>query len=559
MAMMGLGKCQSKQTKNVFDQLVDLENLFVFELDDKGFVRHWSLGATRLTGYSREDALAQNFVTSFLFEGSWSVVQQQIENVLAGIKVAPLQITVRADSGKRLLVLLTCLARYSSTGAINGIVGVGHDVTDLVTRLEKTEDRLEICIQELDITNAELSNVCLVKDKNVERLNHKLCTPLNSLLGFNDLLSGEFYGKLNSKQMNYVSQIDNSGHQLLRMIHELMAEIEGDLSVMTVKTGMVKPKQFVHSAFRMMENQFEKKGIVLLLDMDNDLPEISSDFFKARQVILNLLSNALKYTASGGWVRISVARENDAQIKCQVSDTGIGIAVDEHDKIFADMGQPPRVDNRSSQNTGNGLSVTRSLVQLLGGEIGLESLPGNGSTFWFTLGLSDEETSPKKVEPVVEQTTAKPVEKPLLLVVEDNEANLLMICALLRTRGYDTEVARTGKEALEKAQEIHPDIILMDIRMPEMDGIEATQLLRAMPEFAETPIIAVTAGVDPWSWEQLLNAGCSERLAKPIASNALFAMLKRYVGDGMPSAKFAALTAAKEEQQKKVKDEKADE
>lgn len=521
----------TQQSYRDLTHMIDTANTPIFELDPAGIITEWNQAASSLTGYSKDEALGKSFVDTFLSPENRSAVQAILESAAKGDNTGNFEAHFCDRNGERKPMLLTVSVRHSLTGDSIGLFCVGQDITGVIADREKLEEQLETRTQELVITNAELTRVASAQEKLLANISHKLCTPLNSILGFTDLLSGEFYGKLNAKQSAYVQQVDKSGRQLLFLITDLIDISRTDSSAITLKATVINPKQLIRTVYTMIINQFIKKNVELIQEIDQDLPNIIADYIRSRQIILNLLLNALKYTSPGGRATLAVARENDFQIRCRISDTGVGICADEQSKIFSDFYQITREECDSSLHiAGSGLAVTRRLVELLGGTIGVESRPGNGTTFWFTLGGSLKSSGKEEMMASAHIPLTGPVSSGRrILVAEDNEANLIMICALLRTRGYKADVARDGKEAVEKAKALNPDLILMDIRMPVMNGIEATRQLRALPQFASTPIIAVTAGVDPWSWKQLLETGCTERLAKPISSSALFVILRRYL------------------------------
>ncbi|MDM8515450.1 ATP-binding protein [Desulfobacterales bacterium HSG16] len=265
------------------------------------------------------------------------------------------------------------------------------------------------------------------------------------------------------------------------------------------------------------------------VSLDPKLPIILADSRKCKQVMLNLLSNALKYTPNEGMIKVSAKLEKNSYIRIEVSDTGIGIEDHEIDNIFSEFHQADRIRDQQLGGTGIGLALTRRLVELHGGEIGVKSIHGKGSVFWFTLiakKYSVIEPSEEQEETVLKKNV---IGVHRILVVEDNDVNLAMILDMLSIQKHNIAVARNGLEAIEIAQSFEPELILMDIRMPVMGGLEATKRLRNIPGFADTPIIALTASTGSDAEDQQIAAGCIEHLAKPIQSKELFAALNRHL------------------------------
>ena len=246
---------------------------------------------------------------------------------------------------------------------------------------------------------------------------------------------------------------------------------------------------------------------------------------------MNLLSNALKYTDPGGKISVAVASRKDGFAQVSIQDSGIGIPEHELDQIFSEFYQVDHLRDASLGGTGIGLALTKRLVEMHGGSIGVHSQLGEGSRFFFTLPLSP--TSELEAESFSKpaQATGLPfVQNKRILVVEDKEANLALMRDILKHHSHHICEAKNGKEALALAPVFKPDLILMDIRMPVMGGLEATRELRKIPEFASVPIIAVSANASEEDVELSRQAGMDEHLVKPIKINLLFSVMERLLG-----------------------------
>ena len=217
-----------------------------------------------------------------------------------------------------------------------------------------------------------------------------------------------------------------------------------------------------------------------------------------------------------------------------MADTGIGIEKEELESIFSEFHQAPSARREQVGGTGIGLALTRRLVELHGGTIGVESRIGQGSTFQVILPKRGVPTSARHAPTVdLAQSESYPSGR-RILVVEDNEVNLALILDMLSVHGHATTIARNGQEAVEQARQVKPELIFMDVRMPVMDGLQATRAIREMPEFADLPIIALTASTGPEAETRHLESGMTEHLAKPIQAEEMFAVLRKYLGSGGP-------------------------
>ena len=359
-------------------------------------------------------------------------------------------------------------------------------------------------------------------------MSHELRTPLNAILGFGDLLAGQHFGKLNDKQLDYVKQIDNSGRHLLDLISDLLDVAKIDAGKMELTIEECLPDECFSNVLRMIEPQLKEKNIKLKTVVDPSVKRIFCDIRKVKQIMVNLLTNAIKYSPEGGAIKINVMKETDV-VKIEVTDSGLGISKEYHEKIFSEFLQVDRVRDEALGGTGIGLALTRRLVELHGGDIGVHSEENKGSVFWFTLPDREPSASGKTIKgDVVEKVIDYPTGH-RILVVEDNEVNLTMVIEMLSIYEHEVFVARNGKEAIDLALSSHPELILMDIRMPVLDGLEATKKLKNMEETSHIPIIALTASVGDESVEKCMSAGCQDHLAKPIRSKELLDMLKLYL------------------------------
>lgn len=422
---------------------------------------------------------------------------------------------IRPDGAVRWVQLRADVIRDGDGRALR-MVGI---VSDTTGRKEAEKD-----LREAKET-AEKAN--FAKSRFLSAMSHELRTPLNGILGFADLLQEQFFGPLNEKQSEYVSLIDESGKHLLTLINDLLDVAKIDTDSMELVLGFHDAVELVDIPLDMMKSQFRQKELQVEKYTDPNLLTFQADLRKYRQIMFNLISNAVKYAPQDGVIEVRAIQESPKAIKISVHDDGRGIEKEFHDKIFDEFYQVDHVRDEALQGTGIGLALTRRLVEMHGGTIGVESEMGAGSTFWFTLPIQEAPSHlPAKdagsgMGPPREFTGRK------ILVVEDNDANLTMLLDMLSVQNHDVAVARNGLEALDLAQSISPELIFMDIRMPVMDGIEATRRLRKISAFKKVPIVALTASADTASVRRSLEVGCTAHLTKPIQSAELFRAIQQ--------------------------------
>jgi len=255
----------------------------------------------------------------------------------------------------------------------------------LEEKVDTRTSELRLSMQKLQDANLLLEEANHAKNKFLESMSHELRTPLNAILGFTDMLCGQYFGKLNDKQLNYINEVDNSGKHLLELINNLLNIVKIDAGKMELELEKCSPTELMEPIISMMDSQFEKKNITVKTAIDSTPDVVVVDVHKYKQIMYNLLSNALKYTPEGGRISIACTGEGETGIRVEISDTGIGISEKEKQYLFSGFYQADWVHNDQLGGTGVGLTLTRRLVELHGGEIGVDSEVGSGSTFWFTL------------------------------------------------------------------------------------------------------------------------------------------------------------------------------
>jgi CheY-like chemotaxis protein len=379
-------------------------------------------------------------------------------------------------------------------------------------------------------------------------MSHELRTPLNSILGLSNALGEQILGSLNERQTKAIGTVESSGEHLLSLINDILDLSKISSGMMELDITSVSVKNLCDSSLVFVKQQAFQKKVQIDSKIPQHINNINVEERRIRQVLINLLTNAVKFTPSEGQVNFLVAvgccdtwqgtatipdrikLMNSPMIIFQVVDTGIGIASNDLQRLFHPFVQVSSSLNRQYEGTGLGLALVKQIVELHGGQVMAESEVGKGSC--FSVALPYEMSQSSAPESPTVSTTLPPVvidpdNAPLILLAEDNEANIQTFTSYLTAINYRLVVARNGREAVAKVKSDSPDIILMDIQMPEMDGLEAIRLIRADASIAAIPIIALTALAMEGDRERCLAAGANEYLAKPIKFRQLNTIIQQ--------------------------------
>lgn len=392
---------------------------------------------------------------------------------------------------------------------------------------------------ELASKNLELARANRMKSEFLANMSHELRTPMTSILGFSSLLEQQVYGELNDRQKLYVSQIHQSGEHLLGLINEVLDLSKVEAGQMDLHVTAISVPALCDDVIKMVITQAEMKNLTIHQQIEPDLPVLMADEMRVRQMLLNLLSNAIKFTPKGRSIGLTIERRKD-YLDITVWDEGIGIPNDQVSSLFQPFQQLDSSLSKKYEGTGLGLVLTQKLTRLHGGEITVESDVDQGTQFIIHLPLDcraithhDRENDLPE-EAAVNNEGTLPLDVTNLgqagrvLVVEDNPNNALLLEHMLNHWGYEAVHCPNGKTALDWLAANRPILVLMDVHLPEMDGLELTRRIRQNDEWADIPIVAITALARPRDRDRCFEAGMQAYISKPINSAELVSILAKY-------------------------------
>jgi signal transduction histidine kinase/CheY-like chemotaxis protein len=372
--------------------------------------------------------------------------------------------------------------------------------------------------RELEHKSLELETAGRHKSEFLASMSHELRTPLNAVIGFSDVLLQRMFGDLNERQDEYLRDIRDSGRHLLELINEILDLSKVEAGRMELERSQVRLGQALEHGIAMVREQAVQRRVTLALDVESGGDVIWADELRLKQVVLNLITNAVKFNVDGGAVFVAARRDGD-EVLVTVRDTGGGIPSEERERIFEAFQRGGRGTHTTTEGTGLGLTLSRRIVELHGGRLWLESSGPDGSVFAFTVP-----GSPTRYEDAEEGEPAADPDRPLVLVVEDDGRSADLLRVYLEDARFGVRVAADGEEGLRLAQSLRPAAVLLDVLLPRLDGWDVLARLKSEPATAAVPVVIVSM-LDERG--KAFALGAADYLVKPVARQDVLDALHR--------------------------------
>jgi PAS domain S-box-containing protein len=498
--------------RTIFESFQDI----YFRCDMEGYVSMVSPSVEKVLGYTQREILGKSINKFFISKSKMAFLLRSLHK---DNQVSNFESTVTTKSGKKVQVLSNVRLIKKNKNKFE-IEGVARDFTRIKETNLQLKEAKEVAERSLKIREQFLAN-----------MSHEIRTPMNGIIGMIDLIGST---KLNKEQADYIRTIKKSSDNLLDILNDILDLSKIEAGKMELRMGAVKLFDTFKKIYDLYSQQAHLSGNTLFYHLDEKLPEyVIADETRLIQVLSNLTSNAIKFSPKKGNINISlrvVKQKNDLfTFKVSIKDSGIGIQQNDIFKLFKSFSQIDSSISKNYSGSGLGLVISKELVKSMGGEIGVASTPGLGSTFWFTFQALA--TDPPTTETKEESGFVKQFKEdiPHILLVDDNHINRNVAKSILKKSGCRVIEAASGKEAIAKVKKHKFDLIFMDVQMPDMDGIEATNIIKSLGIKNLSPIVAMTAYSMEEDRANFLSKGMDDYMPKPIKAKSLIDTVKKWI------------------------------
>ena len=526
-----------RESQKKYQALIETTSDFVWETDSHGRYTYCSPQMERLWGLKPLEMIGKTLFDIMPAEDKESCKEYFLNYATSPGLFTGLEASAYDGQGRLIFLETSGVPFFDDNGRLLGFRGISRDITErkkAEMELRRSKDELELRVLErtTDLVKAKETAEAAVEAKAafLANMSHELRTPMNAVIGFSSLLLDE---PLSPDHRDYIERIRASGEALLTLINDILdfSKMEKKKTIITLNPLSIRT--LLEESMDMVAIQAKEKGLKMSYTIGFGTPDaIIGDSGRLRQILVNLLSNAVKFTDVGE-VSVSVyAREIDGgknRFSFAVRDTGIGIPPDKMSILFQPFSRVDTTMSSRYDGSGLGLAISKSLIDLLCGQIWAESEVGRGSTFHFTIDseiaqdLSRRSVTPAK--PFNNMAEGHPLR---ILVAEDNSSNQKVLVEMLKRMGYWPDAVADGREVIESLERRPYDIVFMDVRMPEMDGLKATQEIRKRWPVNGPKVIAITAYALSGDRERCLEAGMDDYIAKPVQKGEIAEILKRY-------------------------------
>ncbi|MDQ1813080.1 PAS domain S-box protein [Massilia sp. CCM 9210] len=500
---------QQFYTRSLIESNIDA----LMTTDPHGIISDVNHQMEKLTGCTRDELIGAPFKNYFTDPAR---AEAGIKRVLAAGKVTNYELTARARDGKETVVSYNATTFHDRDRKLRGVFAAARDVTER----QHFEQAMQANNVELEAARAAAEKANQAKSDFLSSMSHELRTPLNGVLGFAQLMASDDPPP-SVKQQRSINQILKGGWYLLRLINEILDLAQIESGKISISTEPMSLTDVLDDCYELVGPQAAARGIFLLFPTPGTPFYINADRVRVKQVLINLLSNAIKYNSAEGSVHVDCSSRAGGMVRVAVTDTGAGLGREQVAQLFQPfnrLGQESGVE----EGTGIGLVVTKQLVELMGGTIGVESDPGRGSRFWveFAACAAPAAIAPLSASDAAALARARPAPGTALrtvLYVEDNPANLLLVEQLMDRRpDLKLLTAIDAHLGIALARAYQPSVILMDINLPNLSGFGALRMLRGYAETAHIPVLALSANAMPRDIARGMEAGFFGYLTKPI-------------------------------------------